>query len=184
MSPVDFFCRSPGFKRHLEELRPSLYKMAYSWCHSGDIADDLVQEAIIKAMRKAGSLRDKKASNSWMFAILFNCWRDHLRRQKPTEDIDDCIFTDDNTPELIQERQDITDIVQMAIAMLPQGQRQVLSLIVLEGFSYIEVSEIMRIPIGTVMSRLNRARKALAVELLDLKKDCALTHCTDIRIVK
>jgi len=183
MNPLNF-CRSQHFKKRLEEIRPSLYKMAYSWCHSGDIADDLVQETVIKAMRKAGSLRDIKAIHSWMFMILSNCWRDYLRRQKPTEDIDECIFTDDNTPELAQERQNITDIVQEAIATLPQGQRQVLSLVAFEGFSYTEVSEIMGIPIGTVMSRLNRARKALAVQLLDLKKDYVPTQWTDIRLVK
>lgn len=184
MSLMNFICKSPSFKKNLAELRPRLYKMAYSWCHSAALADDLVQDAVIKAMRNANSLRDLKAMNSWMFTILSNCWRDHLRQQKPTDDIDECIFTDDDTPELAQERQNITDIVQQAIAKLPQGQRQVLSLIELEGFSYTEVAGIIDIPIGTVMSRLNRARKALSAQLLDLKKDNVLTQDTYIRIVK
>lgn len=122
--------------------------------------------------------------NSWLFTILANCWRDYLRRQKPTDDIDECVFTDDDTPELVQERQNITDIVQQAVATLPQGQRQVLSLIDLEGFSYAEVAEIVGVPAGTVMSRLNRARKALSEQLLELKEENVLTNGTHIRVVK
>ena len=184
MNPLEFIFRSPTFKKQLEEMRPRLYKVAYSWCHAADVADDLVQDTVVKAIRNANSLRDMKKMNSWLFTILANCWRDYLRRQKPTDDIDECIFTDDDTPELAQERQNIADIVQQAVATLPQGQRQVLSLVDLEGFSYAEVAEIVGIPTGTVMSRLNRARKALAEQLLELKEENVLTRGTHIRVVK
>ena len=184
MNPLEFICRSPTFKKQLAEMRPRLYKVAFSWCHAADVADDLVQDTVIKAIRNANSLRDMKKMNSWLFAILANCWRDYLRRQKQTDDIDECIFTDDDTPELAQERQNITDIVQQAIATLPQGQRQVLSLVDLEGFSYAEVAEIVGIPAGTVMSRLNRARKSLSEQLLELKEENVLTRGTHIRVVK
>lgn len=184
MNPLDFICRSPAFKKQLEEMRPRLYKMAYSWCHANDIADDLTQDTVIKAMRNANSLRDINKMNSWLFSILANCWRDYLRQQKPTDDIDECIFTNDDTPEFEQQRQNITDIVQQAVALLPQGQRQVLSLVDLEGFSYAEVAEIIGIPTGTVMSRLNRARKTLAEELLELKDGFGLSQGTHIRVVK
>ena len=184
MSPLEFICRSPVFKKKLEEMRPRLYKLAYSWCHTADIADDLVQDTVVKAIRNASSLRDMEKINSWLFTILANSWRDYLRRQKPTDDIDECIFTDDDSPELAQERQNITDIVQQAVATLPQGQRQVLSLVDLEGFSYAEVAEIVGVPAGTVMSRLNRARKALSEQLLELKEENVLTRGTHIRVVK
>jgi len=184
MNPLEFICRSATFKKRLTEMRPRLYIVAFSWCHAADIADDLVQDTLIKAMRNANSLRDIKKMNSWLFTILSNCWRDYLRQLKQTEDIDDCIFTNDDTPEHTQERQNITDIVQKAVATLPQGQRQVLSLVDLEGFSYAEVAEIMGIPSGTVMSRLNRARKALSEQLLELKEENVLTNGTYIRVVK
>ena len=184
MKPLEFICRSAVFKKQLEEMRPRLFKVAYSWCHAADVADDLVQDTVIKAMRNANSLRDINKMKSWLFTILANCWRDHLRRQKPTDNIDECIFTDDDSPELAQERQNITDIVQQAVATLPQGQRQVLSLVDLEGFSYAEVAEIVGIPAGTVMSRLNRARKALSEQLLELKEENVLTRGIDIRLVK
>jgi len=184
MNPLEFICRTPTFKKRLEEMRPRLFKVAYSWCHAKDIADDLVQDTVIKAMRSANSLREMEKMNSWLFTILANCWRDYLRRQKPTDDIDECIFTDDNTPELTQERKNITDIVQQAVASLPQGQRQVLSLVDLEGFTYAEVAEIVDIPAGTVMSRLNRARKTLSVQLLELKEQNILTQGIHVRLVK
>lgn len=184
MKAIEFICRGTTYKKRLEEMRPRLYKVAYSWCHAADIADDLVQETMIKAMRNANSLRDIQKMDSWLFTILSNCWRDYLRKQKPTDDIDDCVFTNDETPELIQERKNITDIVQQAIATLPLGQRQVLSLVDLEGFSYAEVAEIAGIPTGTVMSRLNRARKALSEQLLDLKEQNVLTQETLIRVIK
>ena len=184
MKAFEYFCRSITYKKQLEEMRPRLYKVAYSWSHCSDIADDLVQDTVIKAMRNANSIRDIKKLNSWLFTIMANCWRDYLRKQKPTEDIDECIFTNDDTPELVHERQNITDIVQQAIATLPQGQRQVLSLVDLEGFSYSEVADIVGIPSGTVMSRLNRARKALSEQLLELKEQNVLTQGTHIRVVK
>jgi len=184
MNPLEFICRSPTFKKQLAEMRPRLYKVAYSWCHAADVADDLVQDTVIKALRNAHSLRDINKMNSWLFSILANCWRDYLRQRKQTDDIDECIFTNDDTPEFAQERQNITDIVQQAVATLPQGQRQVLSLVDLEGFSYAEVAEIVGIPSGTVMSRLNRARKALAEQLLELKEENVLTNGTHIRVVK
>ena len=184
MNPLNFICRTPTFRKQLEEMRPRLYKVAYSWCHAADIADDLVQDTVLKAIRNANSLRDMKKMNSWLFTILSNCWKDYLRQQKPTDDIDECIFTNDETPELTQERQNITDIVQQAVATLPQGQRQVLSLVDLEGFSYAEVAEIIEVPTGTVMSRLNRARKALSEQLLELKEQNVLTQDTYIRVVK
>jgi len=184
MNPFEFICRSSTFKKRLEEMRPRLFKVAYSWCHAKDIADDLVQDTVIKAMRNASSLRDMEKMSSWLFTILANCWRDYLRRQKPTDNIDECVFTDDDTPELTQQRQNITDIVQQAVSTLPQGQRQVLTLVDLEGFSYAEVSEIIGIPTGTVMSRLNRARNALSGQLLELKEENVLTQGAHIRIVK
>ena len=72
MNPLEFICRSPAFNKQLEEMRPRLYKVAFSWCHTADIADDLAQETVIKAIRNANSLRDMNKMNSWLFTILAN----------------------------------------------------------------------------------------------------------------
>lgn len=166
MNPLKRYCLSREFKQQLTTSRPRLYRVAYSWCHQGDLADDLVQETMAKAIKHAKQLRDHKAIESWLFGIMANCWRDHLRKQKPMDDIDDILLPHHDTPEQRYERQDIVDLIQNTMAELPIGQRQVLSLVELEGFSYAEVADILNVPVGTVMSRLSRARKQMAEKLL------------------
>ena len=82
-------------------------------------------------------------------------------------DIDDVILIEKTTPESNHDRQQIIDRVRNAIACLPMGQRQVITLVDLEGCTYIEVAQILDVPIGTVMSRLSRSRKALKERLLE-----------------
>lgn len=154
-------------RKELEKRREMLYRLAYSWCHQPALADDLVQEAMLKALRNARQLHNTKAVKSWLTRILANCWYDHLRSQRDMMDIDD--LTPDRhpaTPET-HERQDIIDRVRGMIAQLPNGQRQVITLVDLAGFSYAEIAEILDIPIGTVMSRICRARKALKAALAE-----------------
>lgn len=160
------FCRNNESRKLLEDSRAQLYRVAYSWCHNPALADDIVQETLIKAYKKSDQLRDPKAAKSWLFSILSNCYNDHFRRNRETEDIDNISMVDDNCPESQTRELQIVNKVRGAVAELGEGQRQVLTLVDLEGFSYVEVSTILNIPIGTVMSRLCRARKALKDLLL------------------
>ncbi len=155
------------FRRELTEYRENLYRIAYSWCHNPALSDDLVQETLAKALKSSGQLRDPKTLRAWLYRILSNCWRDHFRRSRDTVDIDDVVLIEKDTPDLCHDRQQVVDRVRRAIERLPMGQRQVISLVDLEGCSYIEVAEILDVPIGTVMSRLSRARKALKARLLE-----------------
>ena len=166
MEILDIFNKNRGSHQQLEQSRARLYRVAYSWCRNAALADDLVQETLIKAYRKADQLRDPKASQSWLFSILSNCYNDHFRRNRETEDIDNIVLVEDNTPESETGELQIVAKVRKAVALLSEGQRQTMTLVDLEGFSYIEVSQILDIPIGTVMSRLCRARNALKERLL------------------
>ncbi len=139
------------------------------------LSDDLVQETLARALKNGWQLRDHKALESWLFGILMNCWRDHFRRLRVTEDIDNHPQTHDLTPEREHEQQRVTAKVRCAVAGLPEGQRHVLTLVDLEGCTYAEVAAILEIPIGTVMSRLCRARKALAEMLLEFRPESAAT---------
>ncbi len=150
----------------LEESRGRLYRIAYSWCHNAALADDLVQETLTKALKYSDQLRDPNTIKSWLYKILTNCWRDHFRRSRETVDIDDVVLVEEHTPEDHHQRMEVVEKVRAGIATLPVGQRQVLTLVDLEGCSYIEVAEILDVPIGTVMSRLCRARRALKDALL------------------
>ena len=166
MDFLDFFLRSREAQRALEQARTRLYRVAYSWCHSAALADDLVQETLTKALRKSAQLRDPKARDAWLFTILANCYRDHFRKQRDMDDIDEIEISHETTPESETSSAEIVSLVRAAIAQLPQGQRQVVTLVDLEGFSYVEVAQILDVPIGTIMSRLCRARNAMKDILL------------------
>jgi RNA polymerase sigma-70 factor (ECF subfamily) len=154
-------------RHELEQRRQMLYQLAYSWCHQPALADDLVQDTMVKALRNAKQLHNTKAIKSWLTRILANCWYDHLRSNRNMADIDNLPAESQPWTEDGNERQDIVDRVRQMIAQLPDGQRQVITLVDLAGFSYAEIAEILDIPIGTVMSRICRARKALKTALAE-----------------
>lgn len=171
MKILSLFCRTNDFQDQLDKIRPRLYRVAYSWSHNEALADDLVQETLIKALKNAGQLRDPALLNSWLFSILANCLRDHYRQYKEMDDIEDLEdyrHAHENTPENAHSQSQIVSRVRDAVAKLPLGQRQVLTLVDLEELSYIEVAAILSIPIGTVMSRLCRARVAMKTLLKEL----------------
>jgi RNA polymerase sigma-70 factor (ECF subfamily) len=152
------------FRPGIEALRPTLYRIAYAWCHNPALADDLVQEALSKAWKRRAQLRDEAALKAWLVSIMNRCWLDHLRRHRDFDDIDawqDTLESTTDTPEACCSRQQIVSCVRSAVARLPLGQRQVLTLVDLEEFGYMDVADILEIPVGTVMSRLSRARASL-----------------------
>ncbi len=161
------------YKRKLErkiaEFRPRLYRLAYAWCSDAMLADDLVQETITKALKKHNQLKDFSVLNAWLFKILNNCWMHYLRSKKPSLDIDNIELISHHCPEKKFNQLHLVDRVRKAIEMLPLNQRQVITLIDLEENSYNEASDILGIPIGTVMSRLNRARSQLKNKLIGIE---------------
>jgi len=142
-----------------------------SWCGDRMLADDLVQECMVKAWQNRHQLKDREKLNAWMFRILHNCWMEYLRRAKPTTDLEEIPVPIDagGGPDSKLEQQQLAARVRLAVSRLPVGQREVVTLVDLEEFRYAEVAEILDMPIGTVMSRLNRARKTLRDELLHLQ---------------
>ena len=68
-------------RQEFAQRRDKLYRVAFSWCHNASLADDLVQETMLKAMKKADSLRDQSTLDTWLHRILLNNWHDHLRTQ-------------------------------------------------------------------------------------------------------
>lgn len=155
-------------RRRLEALRPRLHRLAFAWCHDAALADDLVQDCLAKALVNAGQLRDEQALEGWLFSILNNCWRDHLRGRRDfldVADLDEVVVSDAPGPEQEYATRQTVQRVRRAIATLPVGQRQVLTLVDIEECAYAEVARILEVPVGTVMSRLSRARQALKQRL-------------------
>lgn len=174
MHLISLLANFNGMRSHLAQCRPGLYRLATMWCHDRTLADDLTQEALAKALLHADQLRDPAKLRPWLYGILANCWRDHLRAQRPTEDIDTIeehwLATAD-TPEHAAGRAQLAVRVRAAISRLPVGQREVLALVDLEECTYAEVAEILAIPVGTVMSRLCRARAAMRETLADTQTE-------------
>lgn len=145
-----------------------LYRMAYSWCCDTALAADLSQEAMLKALSNVDQLSDPQKLQAWLYAILYNCFRRYLRDRRPDEPLEEIVLGADGamvgcaeSSESTSERNEIIRQVHAAMCQLPLGQRQVITLVVLNDCSYAEVAEILSVPIGTVMSRLHRARHAL-----------------------
>lgn len=155
-------CRKVALVRRIEGSRSKFYRMAYAWSHDAMLADDLVQEAQMLALQKIDQLKDEAAFDGWMYTILNNVWLGYLRKSRPCEDIENVVIVDNTSPEHEMLVRQIDFMVRDAMSSLPNAQRQVVSLIDLDGLSYSEVASILQVPIGTVMSRLNRARSALA----------------------
>jgi len=164
VSLLQFIRRSHQFEARLAENRCRLGRLALSWCHNRALAEDLVQDTLTKALARHNQLRDPAAMHAWLCSILANCWHDHLRGLKPTEtieDIDDALLAAPGCPEDDCLQNEVVRRVRQAVAKLPVAQREVVTLVDLEEFSYASVATILGIPIGTVMSRLSRARAAL-----------------------
>jgi RNA polymerase sigma-70 factor (ECF subfamily) len=103
--------------------------------------------------------------DSWLYSVLNNCWREHLRGRRPDAELDEEAHECTRCPERVNLSGELVERVSELMARLPDGQRQVLSLVALEELSYREVAEALGIPIGTVMSRLSRARQFLSDRL-------------------
>lgn len=161
------FGKTQRFRRDVEAMWRRLHRVAYSWCHDPHLAADLVQDTMVKAFKNQHQLRDRTALKGWLFAILANSWRDHCRRARETVDIDAIELGDDFSQEVESDRLDMLQRVRRAIARLSRDHREVLTLVVLEGMAYDEVAKVLSIPIGTVTSRLCRARQILRRNLHD-----------------
>ena len=179
----DMICAGPALKKQIADSRDRLYRVAYSWCNDEMLADDLVQEAIETGISKRQQLRDVNKLFPWMYRILNNAWYAHLRKNKAHVILDDDIPSDDMGPCNSCQEIELVTQVRTAVALLPKDQRQIISLVDLDGLRYCEVAEALDVPIGTVMSRLHRARKGLLARI-DGAPPASVTARRNIRLVE
>lgn len=116
-----------------------------------------------KGLKSVSQLKDSSILEAWLYSILNNCLRDHFRRLRPHADIEEIMElpAPDPSPEQHHAESELVGRVRRAVADLPLGQRQIVTLVDLEEMSYSAAAEALNIPMGTVMSRLSRARLAL-----------------------
>ena len=173
-----------AFRRLVTNNRERLYRMAYAWTSNPHLADDLVQQTLLKALSNQKQLRDFAAAEGWLFRILANCLTDYRRAKREFLSGDDLEIIDKITPEHRFKEEQLVQKVRSAVQNLPINHRQVITLVDLEEFSYASVAQILDIPVGTVMSRLCRGRRALRKHLLELKPRESLRPATNIKRVK
>jgi len=144
---------------------PSLWRFALQITQNNHDAEDLVQHTCLRALERKDQYQDLQKPKSWLFRIAQNIWKNELRSRSIRErgfiksdlmmiDPPANVDQDNETPDSWLEHTEIVNAVQA----LPEAQRMVLVLVAVNGFSYCETAEILDIPIGTVMSRLARAR--------------------------
>src|SRR6476620_3686195 len=140
-------------QRQLVEILPRLRRFARTLTRNSHDADDLVQLAVERALSRLDQWRPDSRLDSWMFGIIRNAWIDETRAQKRRNRL----FTVDAASEAHIQRLS----VEAALAQLPEEQRMVVALVLVEGYAYKEAAAVLEVPIGTVTSRLARARETL-----------------------
>jgi RNA polymerase sigma-70 factor (ECF subfamily) len=153
-----------SFEDGLVELLPRLRRFAHALTRSPADADDLVQTAIERALRSQGQWQPGTRLDSWVYRIMRNLWIDTVRSRSRKERFEappeEAEQVGEDPSGTVEASADLKRVMG-AIQQLPEEQREVVALILIEGFGYKEVSEMLDLPIGTVSSRLVRGRTAL-----------------------
>jgi RNA polymerase sigma-70 factor (ECF subfamily) len=157
----------------LVEHLDSAYNLARWLTRNEAEAEDLVQEAYLRAIRHFAGFRDGDG-RAWLLKIVRNTWYTRLRREGSAQhtDFDEAVHSaaagrETPNPETKLLQAERTELVRKSLAELPEDYREVIVLRELEQLSYREIANIAGIPLGTVMSRLSRARQQLQQILLD-----------------
>lgn len=155
-----------SFEDELTALLPRMRRFAHTLSRDGTDADDLTQMTIERALRSKGQWQPGSRLDSWVYRIMRNLWidtvRSRVRKEKfeaPEQEAEQ-LGGDSNIEAVIDLRR-----AMAAMERLPAEQREVVALILIEGFGYRETAEMLDLPIGTVSSRLVRGRMAL-IEML------------------
>ena len=149
---------------HAQGVRNVIYRM----CGDAQIAEDAAQETFIQAWLHLSSYRPQTSLRNWLYRIAFNAATDMLRKEQRIlpNALEDLQLSDPLPgPEAVFSQEERTTLVKKAILSLPDACRAVLVLREYEEMSYHEIAEALDIPLGTVMSRLNYARKLLKERL-------------------
>ena len=152
------------------ELLPRLRRFAYALTGSLDKADDLVQETCARALTNADQWQPGTRLDSWMYRIAQNLWFDRVRALKvrgEVVDVDTAVDIVGSDGRDITESRLTLQAVAKGISRLPADQQLVIAHVCIDGLSYKDAADALGIPIGTVMSRLARARQALHAALSD-----------------
>ena len=148
----------------MESCIPSLRRYGWSLTRDHQDVDDLVHDCLVRALERLHTRRETGDLRPWLFAIMHNLFVSRVRQAKrrgrleAMDEVSEAHFAQPPTQEVRAETQRVWD----ALHALPPEQRSVLVLICVEDLSYADAARVLNIPIGTVMSRVSRARERLA----------------------
>lgn len=169
-----------AFNTLVEKYQTQVINIAYSMLSNREDALDAAQEVFVKIYKNIGGFKGKSSLSTWIYRIVSNVCNDILRKRRKNTNVisistsaqeddenKDFDITDTNpTPEELLELSEQQRVVRMAISELSDEYREIVTLCDIEQLSYDEISQILKCPVGTVKSRLNRARSALKKKLI------------------
>ena len=169
----------PEFKTQLAQVIPHLRAFGRSLSGSRDLADDLVQETLLKAWAARQRFQAGTNMRAWTFIILRNLYLSQMRRARFKGEWDDLVADRILAAPASQDRHVELGDMQRALMHLPQPQREALILVGAGGFAYEEAAEICQVAVGTIKSRVARGRVALETVLNDGSLPSRRDHETD-----
>ena len=178
-----------GFEQLLRPHLQAMYRLAWRLLRNREDAEDLVQEVVLQLYRRREELAAVEVLRPWLMRVLYHRFVDEQRRrgrQVPlaepdgeTDDPLDGVAHPDPEPGLLLQRMQDVSALQAALDGLPEIHRQVLLLHDVEGYTLKEVSVITGAPVGTLKSRLNRARAALKKTLTEMEPSAGLRRVAE-----
>lgn len=166
-----------AFEQLVKLYQNKVYALCYQLTSNQSDAQDLAQEAFVKAYRSLSGFRNEADFGTWMHRITVNLWINTKRRKKPEVSLDATIDTgngeinfevasNEETPDEKLERKELNMLVQLALNDLSEEHKTVLVLREMQGYNYEEIAQITGCSLGTVKSRINRARQNLKEKVL------------------
>jgi len=166
--------KTESFEVLVERYQKQVYNIAYRYTGSRDDAYDLSQEAFLKAYRGINNFRQDSSFKTWIYHIVANVCRDYLRKDKKVHkvSIDEPVQSNDGDmekqltdnakgPDEVYESKELSEFIQGIINNLQREYKEVIILREMQQLSYEEIAKVLNCSVGTVKSRLNRARKIL-----------------------
>lgn len=170
-----------SFELLIADYQVYAYNVAYRMLGNEEDAKDMTQEALIKVYKSIHKFKENSNFSTWLYRIVMNTCKDELKKRKEVIlSLDKEIETNDGrisreigderlNPSKIVERNEVSKMVQEAISALSDSNRMVIVLRDIQGLSYEEISQVIKEPIGTVKSRINRGRSQLKKLLIEQK---------------
>lgn len=167
-----------AFAELINLYKQKIFTYAYRMVGNTQDAEDIAQETFLRVYRHLANYDPQRRFSTWVYAIANNLCIDQLRRRRPTVSLDQPLNDEgdlfleptatDGDPEHEVEQMELHQMVETAIASLPESYRSVIVLRHLQNLSYEEISRVLDLPLNTVKTRIFRAREALCKRLKDL----------------